>query len=182
MASVQRLTHADVGAWVFKGNPDEVWDYFAQLEDSGFKGGDILHRGWTMNISYRTLLIEQGDLVVLWITGKHDAGIWEIGVVDGRLETDVIDEQYLIDSSRKGKSVLAVPFASILLSNYIARDDMKSDPDLAGCEQIRVPIMSNPTYLTHNEVEALTQYIPANALKAARWTTRLKKLRDKATT
>lgn len=180
MAKVQKLSHVDVGAWVFKGNPDKVWDYFAELEDSGRKGGDIEHSAWTLHDTYRTLLIEKGDLVVLWITGEFQAGIWEIGVVNGPLETDVIDEDYLIDNARKGQRVLVAPFKSFLLEAYVALNDMKNDPNLVGCEQIRIPIMSNPTYLTPKEVDALTQYIPAKALKAAGWTARLKALGGKS--
>jgi hypothetical protein len=179
MANEQKLSHADVGAWVFKGNPDKVWDYFSDLADSGRKGGDIGQFTWTLHDTYRTLLIEKGDLVVLWITSKHEAGVWEIGVVNGPLEKDVIDEEYLIDNARKGRQVLLAPFKSLLLEHFIARDDIRDDPDLGGCEQIRIPVMSNPTYLTPEEVEALTQYIPAKALKAAGWTTQLKKLRGK---
>jgi hypothetical protein len=66
------------------------------------------------------------------------------------------------------------------LDAYIAQSDMKNDPDLAGCEQFRIPIMSNPTYLTHRELDAVTQYLSAKSIRAAGWTTRLKKLGGKS--
>ncbi len=48
MAKNQKLSHKDVGAWVFKGNPDEVWDYFVELADSGRKRGTVDDSGgWT---------------------------------------------------------------------------------------------------------------------------------------
>ena len=92
---------------------------------------------------------------------------------------DVLEDQLVLDEGCRSKTAWFSPVKVFSLEPCIARDDIKNGPDLAGCEQIRVPIMSNPTYLTHQEVAAMNQYIPANLLKAAGWTKRLKKLPGK---
>lgn len=171
-----QLSRGDVGAWVFKGNPDDVWDYFGELEDSGRQPGEIEQGAWTLGPTYRSQMVEQGDLVVLWITGKHSPGIYEIGVVSGPLERDVIDTGYLIDDSRRSKEVWCAPFRTVLLSDPVPRADLKADPEIGDCEQFRIPVISNPTYLTPRELQALVGHLMPKDMKAAGWTpARLKK-------
>lgn len=175
-AKAGRLSRGDVGAWVFKGNPDEVWDYFSDLEDSGRAPGDIDEGGWTLGPTYRSEMVQQGDLVVLWITGSHNPGIYEIGHVNGPLERDVIDTTYLKDDSRRSRQVWCAPFKTVLLTDFIPRAVLKAHPVVSGCEQFRIPVISNPTYLTPQELEALIPHFAPQDLKAAGWTaTRLKK-------
>lgn len=164
-----QLSRADVGAWVFKGNPG-TWDYFANLEDSGRRPRDVEDGAWTLGTTYRSAMVEQDDLVVLWITGNDSPGIYEIGYINGPLETDVIDTEYLVDQGKRGKTVPVAPFRSALLTDHVPRSDLKADPVLGGCEQFRIPVISNPTYLTPQELEALLTYVTSKDLKAAQWT------------
>lgn len=170
-----RLTSADIGAWVLKGNPQDTWDYFEALEDEGRKPGEIVDESWTVSTTYRTQLMRKEDLFVLWITGNDRPGIWEVGKITGVAEeASGIDETYLIDESKARRTTFVVPYRSVLLEKFVPREDMKSDPILGDCEQFRIPVISNPTYLTPEERDALVHYIPRSILKAAGWPERRK--------
>lgn len=170
-----RLTGGDIGAWVLKGNPQDTWDYFEALEDEGRKPGDVVDEVWTVSTTYRTHLMAKGDLFVLWITGIDRPGIWEIGTITGIAKmASGIDETYLIDQSRARRASFVVPYESVLLKRFVPREDMKNDPILAGCEQFRIPVISNPTYLTPDERDALLHYVPRSMLKSAGWPQRRK--------
>lgn len=171
-----QLSRNDVGAWVFKGNPDEVWDYFGDLKDSGLQPGDIVARAWTLGRTYRSQFVQEGDLAVLWITGKHHPGIYEIGMVSGPLDRDVIDTKHLIDDSRRSRKDWCAPFESALLHTPVKRLDLKADPVIGNCEQFRSPMISNPTYLTPRELQTLVGHLEPRDKNVAGWTpARLKK-------
>ena len=180
MADKQRLSRTNVGAWVVKCNPQGVWDYFAELDDSGRAEGSVDDGGWTLGKTYRNELVHKEDLVVLWVTGTREPGIHEIGWITGPAYTDTIDDEYLIDESRRGKRVDSIPFKTLLLNGFVARRDMKADIAMRGCEPIRVQQGANPSYLTPAETRSLAEFFTPKQLKAAGWTTRLKKLPGKA--
>jgi hypothetical protein len=168
--SRQQLSHSDIGAWVFKGNPQDTWDYFAALKDSGQAPGELVDGDWTVGSTYRTHLIGPGDLMVLWITGTKDPGIYEIGKVSGPAEeSEGIDETYLVNSTLAKKKTHAVPYRSLLLRNPVPRADMKADPVLGQCEQFVIPVVGNPTYLTPEQRDALLGFIAPADLRAAGW-------------
>jgi hypothetical protein len=114
--------------------------------------------------------VDEGDLVVLWITGTDSPGIYEIGYINGPIESGVIDTEHLVDEDKRGKTVPVAPFRTALLTEHVPRSDLKADPVLASCEQFRIPVISNPTYLTPQEVQALLAYLRPKDLKAAGWT------------
>lgn len=58
-------SRSDVGAWVFKGNPEQTWDYFSAVVDEGRLPGVPVAGCWTVGNTYRTDMIEPGDLMVL---------------------------------------------------------------------------------------------------------------------
>jgi hypothetical protein len=179
MADEPRLSRTNVGAWVVKCNPQGVWDYFAELDDSGRAEGSVDDGGWTLGNTYRNELLQKGDLVVLWVGGTRESGIHEIGRITGPVHTDTIDDRYLIDESRRGKPVDAIPFRTLLLAGFVARADMKVDKALRNCEPLRAPRGANPSYLTPTETSELAAYFTSKQLKAAGWATRLKKLGGK---
>lgn len=172
-----RLSRGDVGAWVFKGNPDKVWDYFGERDDTGRQPGDVdPNGGWTLGRTYRNALIEPGDLFVLWITGSVEPGIHEIGTVTGEVTLTTFEDDYLIDETRRGRPVDWVETRPVLLRNPVRLDQMKADPTISRCEQIRAPRGSNPSYLSPEELAALVPLIQTSYLRKAGWTaTRLKK-------
>lgn len=163
----RKLTHELVGAWVLKGNP-ETWDYFTALKDEGVRPGDVRPHDWTVARTYRAEMMAPGDLVVLWITGRNGPGIYEIGrITDVVHDVDGMDMTYAVDEAKARQTTLAVPFDSVVLKNRVPREDMKADPVLSGCEQFRIPQMSNPSYLTVDEVAALGAHLAGRVSKTA---------------
>lgn len=164
----------DVGAWVVKGNSTQVWDYLAAkpwLKANKF--GVYLH-DWTISPGYRSQMITKGDLVILWITGKRDPGIYEIGRSSGPTrQVRGIEPKHLIDKSRRNKITDCVDFESARLSQFLPIAVIKADPTLIGCEKIRIPIGANPSYLSPNELIALGRLlrgrIPKSTAKRLGW-------------
>jgi hypothetical protein len=168
--SKQQLSRSNVGAWVFKANPQATWDYFAALENDSRAPGVLVDDMWTVGRTYRTHLIQPEDLVVLWITGTKDPGIYEIGKVSGTPEeVDGIDENYLVNPDLANKRTYAVPYRSLLLRHPVPRADMKVDPVLRRCEQFVIPVIGNPTYLTPEQRDALLGFISPADLRTAEW-------------
>jgi hypothetical protein len=180
MPDKQKLSRTNVGAWVVKCNPQGVWDYFQEIDDSGRTEGSVDDGGWTLGKTYRNELLHKEDLVVLWVGGTRESGIHEIGWITNTVYTDTIDDNYLIDEYRRGKPVDTIPFRTLLLDGFVARADMKADSALRDCEPLRAPRGANPSYLTPAETSALAAYFTSKQLKAAGWTTRLKKLGGKS--
>jgi hypothetical protein len=159
MPRARVLTHELIGCWVVKANP-QTWDYFGHREDEGVRPGTVHRSGWTVSRNYRAEMMAPGDLIVLWVTGRNDPGIYEIGRVTGTVyEVDGMNPDYAIDRAKAKQTTLAVPFRATPLRTPVPRTDILDDPVLSSCEQIRMPRVSNPTYLTVHEVEALGDHL-----------------------
>lgn len=160
MTRGRQLTHDLIGCWVVKANP-ETWNYLSALEDEEAQGaGQLRERNWTMGGTYRTEMMARGDPVVLWVTGRTNPGIYEVGRVTGEAsEVDGMDPAYAVDIAKASQTALAVPFESALVEPPVPREDLKTDPALAACEQFRIPQMSNPTFLTPDEASALGRHL-----------------------
>ena len=170
MASGTGITRSDIGAWIFKGNPDQEWDYFAARDDQGLRSGrKAPSQDWSIGTNYRAQLVEPKDLVVLWISGKKDPGVHQLGVVSGPIVEDVINDEFLVNEHRRGRREWFAPFNSYLLPRPIPRSVIKSHPVLGASEVIRAPQMGNPTYFSPPELDALRKLIDQKDLKAAGW-------------
>jgi hypothetical protein len=151
----RRLETEPFGCWVVKANP-ETWDYFAAREDDGFVPGTVFSNGWTVSTNYRSRMMGPDDLIILWVTGRTRSGIHEIGrVTSTAYEVGGMDPDYAVDVVRAHRPTLAVDFESSLLEPFLPRADLLEGPVLSGCEQVTMPLVSNPTYLTTDEVDAL---------------------------
>lgn len=170
------VERSEVGAWVVKGDPS-VWDYFGALEASTERPLErhAFPSTWTLGRTSRNKLIEEGDLIALWITGSDRPGIHEVGwVTSTAYEVRGMGEEFAVDRERAAAARWAVDYAAVRLgADYAARPELKADPVLRGCEHFRAPQMSNPTYLTVDEAAALArlldQRLPADVLEASRW-------------
>ena len=167
MAKNRKLTHELLGCWVVKANP-ETWDYFGYSDDEGARPGTIRDHGWTVSRNYRSEMMASGDLIALWVTGRESPGIYEVGQVTGYVyDVDGMNPDYAIDRDKADQPTLAVPFRATPLHTHVARPDILDDPALNGCEQIRMPRVSNPTYLTVDEVESLGRHLRGRISAAA---------------
>lgn len=84
----------------------------------------------------------------------------------GPPEACVIDDVYLLDPKLRGKPTQAVPYVSALLRNHIPTSDLKGDAVLATCEHFSSPQMTNPTYLTPAQRNALIGMLPTKDRRA----------------
>lgn len=168
-ARKQPVSHADVGAWVVKCNAVAVWDYFGKVNQLGVPLGTPYRTDWSLGITYRNELIEQGDLVLLWVKGRDGTAIHEVGVATGRLRVNVIDEDYLIDESLRDVDQEFIEYDGVRLARPVSRDNLLRDPLLARSEPIRAPQMTNPSYLTPEELAVFIKYFRPPDLRAAGW-------------
>lgn len=99
---------------------------------------------------------------MLWVTGPRHAslapGIWLAGRTTGELFEGQGDEYWL--DPREGKRLST--FAGLrlsLLPQPLTRTTLAADPATSSMEVLRQPQMSNPSYLTPAEKEALERMI-----------------------
>jgi hypothetical protein len=137
------ITPATLGAWVVKASPTE--DTVAELVRRGFS------TDWTSCVrpTYRTDLVEAGQPVLLWVSGRDastPAGIHARGVTTG--------------SAAYGEDQVRVPLRLEPVDPPVRRADLFGHPVLQGAEVLRMPAGSNPSYLTVEELAALEQGWP----------------------
>ncbi|HWI44206.1 MAG TPA: hypothetical protein VNS81_11360 [Nocardioides sp.] len=144
MASPDRaVTASSLGAWVVKASPGPA--FVAEHVRTGF--GALTTR--CMRRSYRTDLVEAGQPVLLWISGRDPltpAGIHAAGHTTGPVE----------DSS----DGLVMPVELSAVAPPVLRVELVLDPLLARIEVLRMPAGSNPSYLTRSELAALAEQWP----------------------
>ena len=95
--------------------------------------------------SYRTDLVEEGQRVLLWVSGSErdlPSGIH----AHGRTTGPAID------------GVMPVTFVPV--RSPILRSELVGHPDLAAIEVIRMPAGSNPSYVTPAQLAVLEEMCP----------------------
>ena len=95
--------------------------------------------------SYRTDLVEEGQRVLLWVSGSEPdlpAGIHARGRTTGPAADGVM------------------PVTLKPLRSPVLRSELVNDPDLAALEVIRMPAGSNPSYVTPAQLSALEAMCP----------------------
>ena len=157
------MTRENLGAWLLKCNP-AIWDI-----ESFVSTREVPH-AWAVQPSYRTDLIEAGQRVFLWVTGRDNAsvrpGLWAAGTVTGPIyeESVDIDDPFWLDDDQRDRSTHFMPFEIRMLPEPIARRSLQSDPRLAGMEIFRQPRMSNPLWISHDELAALEEHVTLPAI------------------
>lgn len=162
------VTAEKLGAWVFKCNP-AVWDLAAFMAD----GGDWIE-DWSVADNYRSAMMESGQRALLWVTGNHPElprGFWAAGWVTGPVDRNLVggdqeegqdapaeDHGYWIDEDYRLKTRL---FARLDLPLWDvpvdAADVAAAVPDL---EILTQPQMSNPSWVSAEQLEALLPLLP----------------------
>ena len=169
------IERADVGCWVVRGNAgagglttaratSAAGTHAAGRTPAGSAPATAEPRPqeWCLARTYRSRLVEPGDLVVRYLGGQKTPGVVELGRVTHAVEPAVGDDKPV------------VRYAAVSLREPVDRHVLKDDPVLAGCELIRLGRAANPLHLTPEETLALTAYLQPHDLERAGWPGRLK--------
>jgi hypothetical protein len=137
------LTPGSLGAWLLKANPaDGAVD---ELVRTGFAA--VTTR--CVRPSYRTELVEAGQPVLLWISGRdprHPPGLHAAGWTTGP-----------VADSADGP---VMPVRLSALEPIVPREALLVDRLLSGLEVLRMPAGSNPSYLDTAQYAALLAAFP----------------------
>ncbi|WP_156045651.1 MULTISPECIES: hypothetical protein [Actinomycetes] len=170
------IEHGDVGCWVVKCNPVTGTDYFAAIaaDDQAEEPVPNLYAdSWCLSPrSGRSRMVRTGDLIAIWVTGPKNPGVYEVGwVVENR--DDPVNTIGL--NSIGAPEPRKVHYKGLRLGadNHVPRGLMQATAGLDRCEQLRAPMMSNPSYLTVEEARVLARLVadrvPDEAMTEARW-------------
>lgn len=167
-----------LGAWVLKCNPD-VWDLEGFLAD-----GERHIDNWSVAENYRSAMMQHGQPVLFWVSGSRrkrlPPGLWGSGWVIGSVGTEVVEvdreepdageptegdqaerADYWLDEQYRVKARFFVPVALQLWDAPVEVDALRSVAGLAGMELLRQPQMSNPSWLTTQELAAVEPLLPS---------------------
>ena len=100
---------------------------------------------WCVQPTYRIDLVEAGQPVLLWVSGTerdHPAGIYARGLTTGPAESG------------------RVPIALTPVLHPLLRSELVGHPGLATMEVLRVPAGSNPSFVTHEQLQVLVELCP----------------------
>lgn len=138
------VSAATLGAWLVKRRGDDC----ADLVDSRFE----TLTGCCVRAGYRADLVDDGQPVLLWISGRdpeHPAGIYARGSTTGRC---------LAGPEGSGKPLMPVRLAPLAIP--VLREQVLAVPGLADLEVVRMPAGSNPSYLDVTQLDALAAAFP----------------------
>jgi len=148
-----RVTADTLGAWVIKCNP-AVTDVGSLLTS-----GDPI-RSWCVTDNYRTALMDAGQPAVFWVSGRargrFPRGIWGIGCVRAAALASADSSS---DGTHRAPRSLVAQLDIAVLDAPIAAGEMASIPALRNVEVLRQPFMSNPSWLSKDELSALRELI-----------------------
>jgi len=145
-----RLTPDDVACWVLKSRtaPGELVP--------GWRPGPVQALRRCVHPTYRLSLVAPGQRCLLWVSGRHVAGVHAIGVVTaGPVVGDAGPE---------------VGLGLHLLEEPVPRGELVAERGLAAAEVLRAPFGSNPSYLTAEQLRVVVSRLAPADLRAAGWT------------
>jgi hypothetical protein len=142
----RRVREADLGAWLIKGNADQV-------DLAGRFDRDPRIESWCVRSGYRARLMRAGHPVVFWASGSRGHqpyGVWGIGHLTGPA------------APQAGAGSWSVPMELRVAppARRLAREQLRRDPRLADLEVLRQPQAANPSYLTVAQFTALADHFP----------------------
>ena len=137
------LTPATLGAWLVKVDP--------RSSDVASMAGDDFASVVTRCVrpTYRTELVEAGQPVLLWISGRdpaHPAGLHAQGRTTGPV--DQLGPDHVL------------PVSLSALEHPVPRDELRAHPLLVRLEVLTMPAGSNPSYVTREQLDALREGWP----------------------
>jgi EVE domain len=161
MPHTRKLERETIAAWVVKASPD-IFDVEAAIAD-----GAVPFESWRLAPSYRVALVAVGDAVVLWVSGP-DAGILAAGTVTGRPYVTQGGTRYWVDVEEKAKLRPYLPVELVPI-HKIGRRELMSDARFHDAEVVRAPQMSNPSYLTQDELEVVRDLMGVLTVREVGW-------------
>lgn len=147
-----------LGAWLLKANP-AVWDL------GGFLGsGERRLTSWAVQPGYRSALMRPGDRVLFWVSGDGRSGfargVWGLGKVTAPAEAwqDAERGFWTDEGSRQGvRARVEVDVA--LLDEPVAAAELRA-AGIADLEVQRQPFGANPSFVSRDQLERLTDLLP----------------------
>jgi hypothetical protein len=115
---------------------------------------------WRGFPTYRIELIEPDQPVVLWVTGptgaRPEPGIRMAGYTTGQILENSQGDEYWLDEAEREKRR---PYIGVRMSlvDPVPRQRLTQDPRTRDMEVLRVPRISNPSFLTHEEKQAVEE-------------------------
>jgi hypothetical protein len=129
------VTEDSLGAWMLTCNPDK--SDFTALR----RAGSITQ--WCVRPGYRRDLMAAGHRVLFWLAAGHgrraESGVWGAGTVAGAADP----------------VAGTVPLKIELWAAPVERALLLTEPTLATLEVVRQPQMSNPLFVTPEQLAAL---------------------------
>jgi hypothetical protein len=159
------VSRDNLGAWLVKCDPD-VWDLPSFVEDGGEYISD-----WSIQDNYRSRLMEPGDAVILWVSGRkpgYPRGIWGLGHITGpaedsatRLDRDTGDDEisYWLDEEARLAVRCRVPVHILLFTTPVAARDLPG-AGIYDLEVQRMPQGSNPSWVSRDQLANLRALLP----------------------
>ncbi|SDG61811.1 hypothetical protein [Klenkia brasiliensis] len=134
------LTRAGIGCWVLTSAalPERMLP--------GWDPGHVAHLTRCVRRSYRLDLVEPGDPVLLWCSGRVDPGVHAVGTVTG------------LDPG-----ALEVGVRWTRLADPVPRGALLADPVARTAEVLRMPAGSNPSWLSPAQWAAVQDLSPTAA-------------------
>ncbi len=177
------VTTEQLGAWLLKCNAD-----IRDLEQFVADGGEVIEN-WSVADNYRSGLMEHGQRALFWVTGPAGArlprGLWGAGWVTGQMRAeleaapedealdagypdlegeqgiDIDGDDYWLDEGYRLRARLFVPCHVQLFSAPVPAADVAAVVGLENLEVLRQPQMSNPLWVTKDELALLEPLLPA---------------------
>jgi hypothetical protein len=146
---IRRVTSENLGGWILKCNPS-----LTDVSDLVASGVET----WCVQDNYRSALFAAGQPVFLWITGPAGAtpppGIHAVGEIRGPAYWAAPPP------ARAGSATkYVVPLRLSFLDAPLSRAEIAADARLATLEVLRQPHMSNPSYATASQADALRGFL-----------------------
>jgi hypothetical protein len=135
------VTRDRLGAWLLRCNPA-----LTDLENR-FSSG--IHT-WCVADNYRSRLMVPGDLVLLWLSGRHPhyvRGIWGSGVVTAAVES-------------AGEAGLRIGLKLVLRDEPMTTDAELRAAGIDDLEVQRMPQGSNPSWVSREQCARLEPLLP----------------------
>lgn len=143
---MNRLSADDVACWVLKTKTPP------QALDADLGPGSTLLLRRCVRRSYRLDLMATGQRCLLWLSGRQHAGVHAIGTL-----TSLPDDEPAIQVRLR------------LLDEPLPRSELVLVPEFAESEVVRLPIGSNPSYLTRSQLRPVLDELEPSELLRAGW-------------